>query len=250
MYDIDFLPSDYVCVRTTRHSNNWLRGLFAIVLGSMIVGWMAQRNSLNALIARRNRMQEQTNALQAKLGSAEHFRRELEQLESDARLLDVLRLNASPSRWLSAVALALPSQVVLHDVRATVEELAEPSTRSAPNRSSPKPVEEPVGNPVQRDLDRLAKSAERQVLTISLNGTAPDDLAVSSFLNALQRTTLFDRVQLLFTDQHGQGEHSLRTFAVRLRARPIPRRIPGSRAESGNARPPAVTRTLQSNAFR
>ena len=68
MHDIDFLPADYVCVRTTRFSNNWLRVVFVTAVSLMAVGWLAQAHSLSQLTTRRSRLQEQTNALMSKLG--------------------------------------------------------------------------------------------------------------------------------------------------------------------------------------
>lgn len=241
MHDIDFLPADYVCVRTTRLSNNWLRVVFVAAVSLMVVGWLAQTHSLNQLATSRTRLQEQTNALLSKLGSPDVQRRELKIVENRGRLLDVLRLNVPPSRWLSAVVQSLPPQVSLHEMKSNLEEQAEVTARATQSRNSPKPPEEPVGDPIERDLDRLAKSAERQLLVISLSGTANDDQAVSSFLNALQRTNLFDRVQLLFTDQLGQGTGSQRSFAVRLRVRPVPGRASNQRSESNDTTRPAVT---------
>lgn len=241
MHDIDFLPADYVCVRTTRFSNNWLRVVFVTAVSLMVVGWLAQTHSLSQLTTRRIRLQEQTNALLSKLGSPEVLRNELKLAEGQGRLLDVLRLNVPPSRWLSAVVQSLPSQVSLREMKSNLEELAEQTASPTPGQRNSKPTEEPVGDPIERDLDRLAKSAERQTLVISLSGTADDDQAVSSFLSALQRTNLFDRVQLLFTDQHSQGAGSQRSFAVRLRVRPIPGRATNKRPQPNDAARPAVT---------
>ena len=240
MHDIDFLPADYVCVRTTRFSNNWLRVVFVAAVSLMLVGWLAQRHSLNELTTRRSRLQEQTSALMSTLGSPEVLRRELKLVESQGRLLDALRLNVPPSRWLSAVVQSLPSQVTLREMKSSLEELAEPTARAVPARSNSPPLEEQVAAPIERDLDRLAKSAERQLLVISLSGTADDDQAVSSFLNALQRTNLFDRVQLLFTDQHSQGAGGQRSFAVRLRVRPVPGRASNQRLEPSDAARPVA----------
>ncbi len=242
MNDIDFLPADYVCVRTTRFSNNWLRVVFVTAAALMVTGWLAQSHSLSQLTARRGRLQEQTNELLAKLGSPEILRRELKVVESEGRLLEALRLNVPPTRWLSAVVQALPPQVSLREIRASREETAEPPARGTAGGSNSKPPEEQPGDPIDRDLDRLAKSAERQLLVISLSGSADDDQAVSNFLNALQRTNLFDRVQLLFTDQNGKEDETQRSFAVRLRVRPVPGRVSTPGSESSDTTRPANTR--------
>lgn len=241
MHDIDFLPPNYVCVRATRFSNNWLRVVFVAAVSLMVVGGWAQSHTLNQLTARRNLLQQQTNELLSKLGSPDTLRRELKVVESESKLLDALRLNVPPTRWLSAIVQALPSSASLREMRSSREEIAESPVLGTAGGDSSKPSEKSVGDPIERDLDRLARLAERQTLVISLSGTAEDDQAVSSFLNALQRTNFFDRVQLLFTDQLGQGAGSQRSFAVRLRARPIPGRVSNQRLESSDAARPAIT---------
>ena len=241
MHDIDFLPADYVCVHATRFSNNWLRVVFVAAVSLMATGWLTQIHSLNQLTARRSQLQQQTHELMSKLGSPETLRSELKVVENDGKLLDVLRLNVPPTRWLSAVVQAMPSSVFLRDIRSSREEITESPVRGTPGGNNTKPTEEMIGDPVERDLDRLAKVIERQLLVISLSGTADDDQAVSSFLNALQRTNLFDRVQLLFTDQLGPGAGSQRSFAIRLRARPVPGRSGNHRAEPSDTARPAIT---------
>ncbi len=241
MNDIDFLPADYVCVRATRFSNNWLRVVFVVAVSLMVTGWLAQIHALNQLTVRRSRLQEQSHALWSKLDSPDVLRRELNVVECEGRLLEVLRLNVPPTRWLSAVMQSLPAQVSLREIRVSREEIALIPSLGTAGGSNPKPPEEPSGDPLERDLDRLAKSTERQLLVIALNGIADDDQAVSQFLNALQRTNLFDRVQLLFTDQHREGTGGQRSFAVRLRIRPIPGRPANQRPEPNDAPRPAIT---------
>ena len=60
---------------------------------------------------------------------------------------------------------------------------------------------------------------------ISIRGSAADDLEVSQFLNALHQNNLFERVQLLFTDQHVRKDRTMRSFAIRLRTQPVAGRL-------------------------
>jgi type IV pilus assembly PilN-like protein len=249
MQDIDFLPADYVCVRTTRTSNNWLRVVIVTAVSLMVVGALAQAHSLKELTTRRTRLQEQTNELLSKLGSPEALRGELKVVECEGKLLDVLRMNVPPTRWLSAIVQALPSQISLREMRSNREEISEPTARGPAGRGSSKPPEEQVADSRERDLNRLAIGSERQSLVISLTGTADDDQSVSSFLNALQRTSLFDRVQLLFTDQHGQGDATQRSFAVRLHIRPSPGRLTNQRPQQ-NTRPAITNRPASERSVR
>ena len=223
MNDIDFLPADYLFVQTARTNNNWLRGLFVAVLALMAVGWGTQQKSLNDLRARHTRMQENAASMMSSVNIGDQVRVDLQRAENSVRMLDGLRTQMPPTRWLAAVVGALPARVSLIEIHAEIEDSVDPAARpetTAAAAAAAKSTESPV-DPVKQDLDRLTKITPRRSLSISLRGSATDDLEVSQFLTALHRIDLFERVQLLFTDQQGQGNHSLRSFAIRLRTKSL-----------------------------
>jgi hypothetical protein len=213
MQDIDFLPADYVCVQTTRKNDTWLRGLFVAVLGLMAFGWFAQQRSLRELVARRDRAQIQLAAMLSQVDQGDQLRDQLQQGEHQARLLQGLRLHASPTRWLTAVVGALPDQILLTETHAEIDEGAATETDSSDEEKS-------SIDALHLDLQRLVKQTPRRALMISLHGTAADDLQVAEFLRKLHQAGLFERVQLLFTD-HQAGEQMQRSFAIRLRTRSL-----------------------------
>lgn len=221
MNEIEFLPADYVCVKTKRNESNWLRVLFAVVLTLIAIGWGAQRNSILELTARRNRMHEQATLLLSKLDSSETLQTELNRLKNETRLVDALRSNIPPSRWLQAIVNLLPSQTVVSEIRAEFDDGTESPRQSMTAGAPPKTDEKTIGDPVEKDLARLTRLVPRQSLRISLRGTAADDLEVSQFLNALHQNDLFEHVQLLFTDQKAQKDRQIRSFAIRLRTQPL-----------------------------
>ncbi|MEI8378626.1 MAG: hypothetical protein WCJ09_00765 [Planctomycetota bacterium] len=219
MNDIDFLPSDYVCVQTTRTNNNWLRGLFVAVLGLMAVGWVAQQKSLNDLRAKRTHAQESVRSMLASLDSSEKLRADLDRADNAVRILDGLRTQVPPTRWLGSIVDALPSRLSLLEIHADIDEGVDPAAPRVPQQ-----VNAPAIDPVRLDIERLSKVTPRRSVTISIRGSAPDDIEVSRFLTALHRIDYFDQVQLLFTDQHGQGSQTARSFAIRLKTKSLNRR--------------------------
>jgi Tfp pilus assembly protein PilN len=225
MNDIDFLPAEYACVQTTRKNQTWLRLVFVVVVALMAAGWVEQRRSIRELGSRRDRMLEQATSVLSQFDSGDHIKSELKRTENSGRLLDGLRSQVPPTRWLAAIVEAMPAQTSLTEIHAEVDDGSEavlqPRPGPGPGPGANKPDAAPVADPVQQDLDRLAKLTPRRALVISLRGSAADDLEVSHFLTALHRTGMFERVQLLFTDQHAQGDKSLRSFAIRLRTRPL-----------------------------
>lgn len=233
MNDIDFLPSDYVCVKTTRTNNNWLRGLFVMVLGLMAVGWVAQQKALSELRARRTRAQDNATAMLASVNAGDQLRADLQRAENVVRIQDGLRTQVPPTRWLSAIVDALPQRVSLVEIQAAVEVEAEHAEKTT-SSSNPAQTETAPSDPIQRDLDRLANVTPRRTVVIAIRGSAHNDLEVSQLLTALHRIDMFDQVQLLFTDQLGQD--SLRSFAIRLRTRPL-----GGRTQRNTQNQPVAT---------
>jgi hypothetical protein len=214
MQDIDFLPADYVCVETTRKNDTWLRGLFVAVLGLMALGWSEQQRSLSELVARRDRAQIQLAAMLSQVDLGDQLRVQLQQGEDQARLLQGLRLQASPTRWLTAIVGALPERTLLTEIQAEADDGATPETDSNADDDS-------SNDPLHQDLQRLAKVTPRRAILISVRGAAADDLQVAEFLRKLHQAGLFERVQLLFTDHQPGSEPMQRSFAIRLRTRSL-----------------------------
>lgn len=236
MNDVDFLPADYVCVQITRKNNTWLRGLFVAVLGLMAVGWIAQQRINEDLVARRDRMISQATAVLAHLDSGDQLMAELKHAQDSERLLNGLRTHIPPTRWLTAIVAALPENVVMTEISAEVDEvigLPGPDPGSGPRQPI---VSAAPADPIREDLDRLIQITPRRSLLISLRGTARDDLEVSLFLTSLHQSRLFDRVQLLFTDQLLAGDKSARSFAIRLRTP-----VQGSQRSTTSSTAPVAT---------
>ena len=124
MNDIDFLPSDYVCVKTKRNKSNWLRCLFAVVLVLIGVGWAAQRQSMSELMARRNRMQEQSMVLLSRDWIPRTSIESGIEPPGKRRTVDrrpAIKGPAVAAGW-QAIVGALPSQTVITDIRSEIDE--------------------------------------------------------------------------------------------------------------------------------
>ena len=221
MIDIDFLPADYVCVQITRKNNTWLRGLFVAVLVLMGLGWVAQHRVIHDLTRHRNRINVEAESVLAQVDTDESLRRELSDIENGFRLWNGLRVQAPPTRWLTAVVGALPDQATVSEIHTEIEDGSETGSRQPGNTSPGQVKSDAPVDPVQLDLQRLARLTPRRSLSISVRGTATDDLEVSAFLLALHETQLFERVQLLYTDHSTSGNQTLRSFAIKLKIRSL-----------------------------
>lgn len=233
MNDIDFLPQDYVCVQTKRNKSNWLRGLLAVVLVLIAVGWVTQHRSMSELAARRDRMRDQAIALLARVEPPDALKSELARQLNNTRLVDALRSQIPPSRWMAAIVDVLPPQTMVSEIRAEIDDGTAVTTRIE-QPSAVKSNEAAITDPVELDLNRLAPIVQRRSLVISIRGIADDDLEISRFLNGLHRNDQFERVQLLFTDQQVHRNRAVRSFAIRIHtaslAGKITQQTPSSRS--------------------
>jgi len=231
--DIDFLPASYKHERE-RSRKRLSRRITLVVFLSLIVAgtWQQRRNRLT-LEAQRDRLQLQAGRMLSQLGDPEQIKAEIRQRELHANLLAHLRLRVSATRVLAAVVRCLPKYVSLTRCELNLEEKSAPRQVRAvtagkvhpENRQEAKPKP-----PAERDLQAIRDESDHKVVTVSIEGLAPNDLAISSYIAALHDAGLFDDVQLQYSDTYEYGEHQLRSFEIRLQVR-RPRASSGKPAE-------------------
>jgi hypothetical protein len=219
-HTIDFLPAGYHQRRQLDLKKRWRQGLLLVFASLIALGTVQQRHSQARLVAERDRLRLQADAMAAQLGNAEALRQEILDLDASAALLARLQLRPAGTRVLQAIAQSLPAFVSLKEIRTSHERTASRTPASAADRAAkPKDVPAAGGTPQAADLAKLMEQQRESSLVVSLAGIAPDDVAVSAYLAALRRTQLFDDVQLLYTDLHVYREERLRRFGLRLKVR-------------------------------
>ena len=223
MQDIDFLPADYVCLDTTLSSNRWLCAWLVTVATLIATSWVTLTCVTNQLVSRRNEGHRQSRELHAKLSWSQTRLQEMAVVAHEERLIDVLRLQASPSRWLSAIGDAMPPQVSLRVIGSAIN--GEPETKSRSRPLAASSIDFMEHSPLEQDLERLARLAKQRSQVITLRGAAADEQAIAGFITGLQRTGLFERVELLVAYRTQQRDGTPCEFAIQLRVSPIPDRL-------------------------
>jgi len=215
--DVDFLPVSYRHERERGRKKISRRVVLVVFLALIVAGTHQQRKRQTSLQAQRDRMQNQATQMLSQLEDPDALRAQTHQLEVQARLLTLLRARVPPTRILTAIANGLPKYVSLtscHVTQATSKE------RVPQKLASPKPdAASGSKTPEEQDLQTLCDARDQSFVHVQLEGLAPDDLAVSSCLAALQATNLFDEVQLIYSDTQEYAETTLRSFEIHLRLR-------------------------------
>lgn len=210
---IDFLPASYHRDRARRRNRVWQRTLMGVSGGLVILGTLQLWKMERQLEANRDRLLAEAQKLASQLADPAELQERVRRLDVAAELVTRLQLGASPSRVLQAVSQSLPEFVSLTEYRTQYETLVK-SKRSKPSVEAEKEL-----SPVEEDLQSLVRMSEERALVITVQGLAPHDIAISTFLAHLQDTRMFEQVTLLYTDERPYGEFSLRTFGIRLHVR-------------------------------
>ena len=220
---IDFLPADYHRKRQRSRKTYWRSAVFAVF--AMLVGAGAVRQRLNQrkLEATRDRLQRQADQMISQLQSTDVLKKQIKRLEIQSELIATLRYQAVPTRILQAVTNTLPKYVRLTRIQWGREKKAQQVRGRVQHlrRSKQKSKKQADKPPQQLDLEQLWSVNRNTQLAVAVEGVAPDDVAISQYLAALQTTGALRSVQLLFTDRYVDRGLSLRRFGIRLLVRRV-----------------------------
>ncbi len=150
MQDIDFLPADYVCLRETPPSNSGPCVWLVVAVTLIATSWGTMTCVTNQLVARRNELHRQSRDLHAKLGLSQTLLHEWTAVEHEERLIGLLRLQAAPSRWLSAIRQAMPPQLSLSEIGSTFAGESETKPLSRPLEANS--IDHGERSPLEQDL--------------------------------------------------------------------------------------------------
>lgn len=226
MQQIDFLPASYHRRRQLRQTTLWRRGALAAFLALIVLGVIHQQTTRRALQEKKQKLAAQAASMLAQLSTPQELKERLTRLDARAELLANLRLRVPPTRILAIVSGCRPKFVTLTELRIAREELAA-GRDSEPDNRTEESAETSRQTPEQRDLQQLKSRRDRSALFVTLNGLAPDDVAIAAYLSALAKTGVFHDAQLLFTDRFEIRGNVLRRFGIRLQVATAERGAPG-----------------------
>lgn len=230
--EIDFLPQSYHVVRQRRKKRNWRRSIAAVCLLLMGLGTVQQQRTESNLQKKRDQIRAESSRMIAQLGDPVQVQQQIDDLDARAELRVMLMLRPRPTRVLETLTGLLPKHVSLKSLRAAPEMTAQTNASSHPIADTRAGVEQEA-HPFEDDLLELEQELTAFRQSVSLRGTAPDDVAVSEYIRRLDDSGLFDDVRLQFTEELEFREHRLRTFEIRLLVR-RPRRATDPRPNSAS----------------
>jgi len=197
MREINFLPSWYsqfLQRRRTVFLQTWLTLLVALGFGLWL--FLADRNERAAegvLDSLKGQVQ-QTSAQLTQMDRLEMLRK---QLRGQAEVLVKLGIHVESARLITKLADIMPPSLSLLSFNMDTDEI--PVQLSAAERANMKEGTRPP-------LDRRMR--------VRLQGVAPTDVELATFLSELTRTSFFERPALNYVKDHRESGHVLREFEV------------------------------------
>ena len=218
---IDFLPTCYWQMRHRRKKKVWRQAVLVVFLSMIVVGTLQQRHIRANLEAKRTRIQNQANQMTAHLENADALRQQIHQLDAKANLVANLRVAVRPTRILATVTNSRPEYVTLTELHMSYDDLAKKTPAKSRSQASQDGQDASTNELAEElDLKERAKTRGQTALFVDLKGIAPDNVAISSYLDALEQSGLFDEVEWINTDEYDDpNEYQLRSFEFHLRVK-------------------------------
>jgi Tfp pilus assembly protein PilN len=197
MREIDFLPpwySQFLRRRRTVFFQTWVA--LGVLLGLGLWMFLAERNqrSAEAVLDTLSGQIQQTSTQLQQMERLEMLRRQLRQ---QAEVLTKLGIHVEAGRLISKLSDATPPSLSLLSFNIDTDEI--PVQLSAAERATMKEGSRP---PVDRRL------------RVKLQGVAPTDLELATFLTDLNQTSFFERPSLTYVKERRESGHVLREFEV------------------------------------
>ena len=197
MREIDFLPpwyAQFLRRKRTVFFQTWVTLGVAMGLGLWL--FLAERNqrSAEAVLDTLSGQIQQTSTQLQQMERLEMLRRQLRQ---QAEVLTKLGIHVEAGRLISKLSDATPPSLSLLSLNIDTDEI--PVQLSTTERASLKEGSRP---PVDRRL------------RVRLQGVAPTDLELATFLTDLNQTSFFERPALTYVKERKEAGHVLREFEV------------------------------------
>ena len=197
MREIDFLPpwyAQFLRRRRTVFFQTWVT--MGVALGLGLWMFLAERNQRSAegvLDTLSGQIQQTSTQLQ-QMERLEMLRRQLRQ---QAEVLTKLGIHVEAGRLITKLSDATPPSLSFLSLNIDTDEI--PVQLSAAERATLKEGSKP---PVDRRL------------RVRLQGVAPTDLELATFLTDLNQTSFFERPALTYVKERRESGHVLREFEV------------------------------------
>ncbi len=208
MLNINFVPDDYVQNNESRRTNLMYLILFALVMAGLGGAFMTIKIRQQAVVAKERMVNEQ-------MAKAKDSIKQFEQLQEKRKAMMKTALTTAEliepvprSVLLAAITNNLPSGVSLLKLEAEKKEIKNRG-RNIPARTN-KYQKAQAGQNTEID----ASPENTYITNISIEGVAPSDLQVASYIENLGCSALLDNVALVESKEQKDDDSRFRQFKL------------------------------------
>lgn len=208
MLNINFVPDDYVQNNESRRTNLMYLILFALVMAGLGGAFMTIKIRQQAVIAKERMVNEQMAKAKDSIKQFEQLQEKRKAMMKTALTTAELLEPVPRSVLLAAITNNLPSGVSLLKLEAEKEETKHQSRRVSARTSKYQQAQ--ASQNIEIDV-----SPENTCITnISIEGVAPSDLQVASYIENLGCSALLDNVALVESKEQKDDESRFRQFKL------------------------------------
>ena len=238
--DLDFLPASYRQKIHKRQKQLWRRGILGVFLVLIIIGSLQQQRTHGRHQEQLDELRTQVTSMMAPLQDPQLIQTNIDNLDRQCTLVSQLRIRVATTQLIAAISRQRPQFVSLSDIQFTHETNATPaeSTKADDKRPTSSSNDKQPQDPFQLDLVQLNSRRQRQILIINISGMAPNHLAVSQYMAALQSTGLFAQLWLISNEPHTFAQQKRQSFTIRIQVRQPIEKLSDQLPEDRNADSP------------
>ena len=215
---VDFLPASYHEEQVRVKRSIWRKCTLVVVLAMIVLGTFRHRDVQKELQEQSRRAQENAKNMAAELMNPAELRQQIHVLQVRANLMSYLRIGVPPTLLVSSVTNNLPAYISLTKIESTYE--SDTASQSRANKRKRDGKESSKNRLAEeKDLEQLSEETKNSDVFVTVRGIAPDDVAISQYLAALNKTNVFNEVKLKSIDKDRYSGFPMRRFEIRLRVK-------------------------------
>lgn len=211
MLNINFVPDDYVQNNESRRTNLMYLILFGLVMAGLGGAFMTIKIRQRAVIAKERMVNEQMAKAKDSIKQFEQLQEKRKAMMKTALTTAELLEPVPRSVLLAAITNNLPSGVSLLKLEAEKEEIKNRGRRSRNTSAHTSKYQKARAN---RDTGIDASTEETYTTNISIEGVAPSDLQVASYIENLGCSALLKNVALVESKEQKDDESRFRQFKL------------------------------------
>jgi len=216
--ELSFLPDDYLERKARRRTNVICSVLFCVVIAAIGGAFTVTERSMREIEKQAADVQNQYTEAARRIEQVQQMQEKQRTMAHQAELTASLLEKVPRTFVLAEITNGIPEGVSLLDfmLNSTLATTPTPAARTA---FELRKAEIEAG----KSVTALAAQPRVYDVSLKLTGVANNDGQVSQFITKLNQSTMFQDVNLIFTDEFQQGEdkeRKLRKFQIEMKLNP------------------------------